>query len=279
MSGTLLFTEEEWNAAIPGVVKAMTDYLRPYRVAITEHKQDDDGQNYGDGWGSGSFLRLGDKVYILTNQHVACTREEGRVLGYQFDGAEDIRRVVGNHAEFPNPLDVAVLAVDMKAWTDASNKSKAINVEQIALGHNLVQTELLTFTGFAGERTSFHFNTLFTEGTCFTAREIPLRQDARFSSRFHFGIDYRPNLASTVIGDKGLPLPPGLSGSTVWNTGFVAAKIAGVPWTPDMAKVTGIVWGWPSEHACLIATRAEFVRSFLLGAPQVIAAASPTAAP
>ena len=279
MSGTLLFTEEEWNAAMPGVGKAMTGYLRPYRVAIIENKQDDDGQKYGDGWGSGSFLRLDDRVYILTNQHVACAREEGRVLGYQFDGQEDIRRVVGNHAEFPHPLDVAVLPVDMKAWADASNRSKAIDVQQIAFGHDPVPAELLTFTGFAGQHTSFHFDTLFTEGTCSTAREVQLPQDARFSSRFHFGIDYRPNLASTVIGDKGLPLPPGLSGSTVWNTGFVAAKMAGVAWTPDMAKVTGIVWGWPSEHACLIAIRAEFVRSFLLGAPQVIAAASPTAAP
>jgi hypothetical protein len=28
--------------------------------------------------------------------------------------------------------------------------------------------------------------------------------------------------------------------------------------------VTGVIWGWPSGHACLVATRAEFVRSFLL---------------
>jgi hypothetical protein len=68
-----------------------------------------------------------------------------------------------------------------------------------------------------------------------------------------------------VNGKDGLPLPPGLSGSTVWNTGFVAARIAGVPWTSALAKVTGVIWGWSSAHACLIATRAEFVRSFLLG--------------
>ena len=212
MSGNLLFTEEEWNAAMPGVVKAMTDYLRPYRTAIYEHMRDEDGQEYGDGWGSGSYLRLGDRVFILTNQHVACARGEGRILGYQFDGQEYIRRVAGNHAEFLHPLDVAVLPVDMSAWADVNNKSKPIDVEQIALGHNPEPTtELLTFTGFAGERTSFHFNTLFTEGTCYTAREISLPQDERFSPRFHFGIDYRPDLASTVTGDKGLPLPPGLT--------------------------------------------------------------------
>jgi hypothetical protein len=278
MSEKLLFAEEEWNAARPGIVKAMTEYLRPYRVAISEHKRDDDGQDYGEGWGSGSFLRLGDRIYILTNQHVACARQQGRMLGYQFDGQEEIRVVVGNHIEFPRPLDIALLPVDMKAWADASNKSKAIEVEQIAVGHDPVQTELLTFTGFAGQRASFHFNTLITEGTCSTACEIELPQDERFSPRFHFGIDYRPDLASTVTGDKGLPIPPGLSGSMVWNTGFVAAKMEGLSWTPDMAKATGLIWGWPSGHACLVATRAEFVRSFLLGIPQAIASSGTAAA-
>ena len=79
-------------------------------------------------------------------------------------------------------------------------------------------------------------------------------------------MDYRPDLATNVIGDDGLPSPPGMSGSTVWNTGFVEAKARGVPWKPEMARVTGVVWGWPSEHACLVATRAEYLRSFMLGA-------------
>jgi hypothetical protein len=280
MSGKLLFTKEEWTAAMPGVVEAMTGYLRPYRTAIYEHKCDEDGREYGDGWGSGSYLRLGDRVFILTNQHVACARRNGRVLAHQFDGQEDIRRIVGHHAEFPHPLDVAVLPVDMRAWADVSNKSKAIDIDQIVIGHDPEPTqELLAFTGFAGERTSFHFGFLFAEGTCYTAREIELPHDVRFSPRFHFGIDYRPDCASSVIGEKGLPLPPGLSGSTVWNTGFVAAKVAGRTWTPQMAKVTGLVWGWPSGHACLIATRAEFVRSFLLGAPCALTTALPPATP
>jgi hypothetical protein len=260
MSGDLLFSEEEWDAARRRVVADMTDYLRPYRTAIYEHKQD-----YGDGWGSGSYLRLLDRIVILTNEHVAVAREQGRILGHQFGGQEDIRPIVGNHVEYPFPLDLALLPVDMRAWAEDTNKSKGIEIDQIMLGHDPVPTELLTFTGFAGENVSFHFDTLFAEGTCYTAREIALPTDARFSSRFHFALDYRPEAASSVSGKNGLPLPPGLSGSTVWNTGFVAARMAGISWTPVLAKVTGVIWGWPSGHACLIATRAEFVRSFLLG--------------
>jgi hypothetical protein len=63
-----------------------------------------------------------------------------------------------------------------------------------------------------------------------------------------------------------LPLPPGLSGSRLWNTRFVEAKMAKIPWTPELALVTGVIWGWPSGLGCLIATRAEYLRSFLLEA-------------
>ncbi len=265
MSGTLVFTEQEWDAVLPNVVAEVTEYLRPYRTAIYEHKQDKYGNSYGDGWGSGSYLRLGARVVILTNQHVACVREDKRVLAHQFEGQEDIRAIVGDHAAFGVPLDLAVLPVDMNAWADQSNKSKAIEIDQISFAHNPAPTELLTFVGFAGEDVTFHFNTLFAKGTCSTAREVELPKDARFSPRFHFGLDYRPDLATTVVGQRGLPLPPGLSGSTVWNTGLVEAKIAGIPWAPQMAKVAGVVWGWPSQQACLIATRAEYLRSFLLG--------------
>lgn len=263
----LLFTEDEWNAAMPKVVEDMTAYLRPYRAAIYEHHAASgiDGE-HGTGRGSGSYLRLSEKVFILTNQHVSCVRSQSRVLAHQFDGQEDIRRIVGDHVEYPYPLDLALLPVDMTAWADPSNLSQAIGIEQIALAHDPVEGEILTFTGFAGERVSFRFGTVLAKGTCYTAREAELPESDKFSPRFHFGIDYRPDLATDVIGRDGLPDPHGFSGSTVWSTGFVAAKMAGVPWLPDMAKVTGVVWGWPSSNALLVATRAEYLRSFLLGA-------------
>lgn len=261
MGDKLLFTEKEWNAAMPGVVKAMTEFLRPYRTPLFKHYD-----MFGEGWGSGSFLRLGDEVFILTNEHVAAAREQGMVLTNQFDGQEDIRRIIGNHIAYPAPLDLALLPVDMAGWSDPTNKSKAIEIEQISLGSDPVMGELLTFAGFAGQSVTFHFNTLFAQSTCYTGREIELPPDKRLSSRFHFGLDYRPDLSTTVIGDSSLPLPPGLSGSTVWNTNFVAARMAETEWKPELAKVTGVVWGWPSGHACLVATRAEYLRSFLLGA-------------
>jgi hypothetical protein len=257
----LVFTLAEWETAMPGLVADMTAYLRPYRTAVYE-----DFGTYGEGWGSGSYLRLGNAVHILTNEHVSTVRLAKRVLGYQFDGQDDIRRVVGDHVEYGAPLDLGLLPVDMPSWTDSSNGSKAIGIEQIALAHAPVLTEVMTFAGFAGEKVSFNFGQLNAESTCYTAREIDLPQHTDIDPRFHFGLDYNPGKATSVIGKSGLPTPPGLSGSTVWDTGFVKAKIWGQTWTPDMARVTGVVWGWPSGAGCIVATRAEYLRSFLLAA-------------
>jgi hypothetical protein len=257
---TLLFTEAEWRAAMPTVVKDMTDFLSARRAPVFK-----DHGTHGEGWGSGSYLLLGGKVYILTNEHVADARTPSQDLASQLRGQDAIWRIVGDHIQLPLPLDLALLPVPDSMWT-TTHGSVAIGIEQIAIAHDPLEGELLAFTGFAGERVHFHFGTLFSEAICSTAREIPLPEDGRFSCRFHFGLDYRPNLAEDVIGTNGLPLPPGLSGSTVWNTRFVAAKVAGQRWSPDLAQVTGVVWGWPTDLGCVVATRAEYVRSFLLEA-------------
>jgi hypothetical protein len=53
MAERLLFEEAEWNAAVPKLVKEMTEYLKAYRAPVFE-----DLGTYGDGWGSGSYLHV-----------------------------------------------------------------------------------------------------------------------------------------------------------------------------------------------------------------------------
>jgi hypothetical protein len=260
MQPELAFTKEEYEAAVPVVVAGMLSLLSAYRTPVFK-----DHGDHGGGWGSGSYIRLGERRFVLTNEHVATVRRQGQFLAHQLLNDDDPYRIVGNHIEYVWPLDLALLPVSDE-WTRKSHGSRTITIDQIALVHDPVPGELMTFTGFSGEATGFHFNTLHTEGTCYTAREIVLPEDARFPSRYHFGLDYRPDLAVKIAGSRGLPLPPGLSGSTVWDTRFVAAKMAGKIWSPEMARVTGVVWGWPPSADFLVATRSEYIRSFLLGA-------------
>jgi hypothetical protein len=74
---------------------------------------------------------------------------------------------------------------------------------------------------------------------------------------------YRPDLAVRVVGDTDLLLPPGLSGSTVWNTRLVESKMAGLEWKPENAVVSGVLWGWASAARGLIESAGDIVDGLL----------------
>jgi hypothetical protein len=131
------------------------------------------------------------------------------------------------------------------------------------LAHAPVQGEILFFKGYKGASVPFAFGSLFTNATSYGTQQVPLPEDKRFNSRFHFGLDYRPDLATALDG-RDLPRPDGFSGSLIWNTRFVECGQNGQPWSVDCAQITGLVWLWVPEAACLVATRVEYVRSFLL---------------
>jgi hypothetical protein len=256
----LLFGKEEWEAALPTLTAEMTTYLKQYRTPLFI-----DHGDYGEEWGSGAFIELDGRKYILTNEHVARARDS-KSLGFRFDEQEDMPRVIGDHIEQGPPWDLALLPVSNEVWSAHDHRSALIQEDQIAFAHTSFPTEIFAISGFAGERTHFLFGEMQFESTTSLGREVSLTDHEEIDHRFHFGLDYRPDLATPVVGKQGLPKPPGLSGSTVWNTRFVEAKAHGLEWTPSLAKVAGVVWGWPSGQGALAATKAEHVRSFLLAA-------------
>lgn len=215
-------------------------------------------------WGSGSFIELNGRKYILTNQHVAKVRSSSRQLGFRFDEQDQLLRITGDHVEKDWPWDLALLPVSDEAWSSLEHRSVPVKVDQIALAHTPCPAEVFAFAGYAGERTTFVFGEMHFGATTSLAREVVPEPDREIDPRFHFGLEYLPDRATTVVGHRGLPCPKGLSGSTVWNTCFVEAKAQKVDWTPDLARVAGVVWGSPS--GVIVATKAEHVRSFLLSA-------------
>lgn len=259
---TYTSSEEEWSAVATDITAKMTDFLKQYRTPLFR-----DLGAHAAGEGTGSYLELGSGLFVLTNEHVAACRETGGRLVHKFHDCDDFFLVAGNHASQPLPFDLSIIPVSREMWEQHSHNSKAISVSQISMAHTPVPNEILVLAGFAGEDAVFRFGAMTAVATTSVSREVSLpKTDNRFSGRFHFGIAYNPNLATKVVGRRDLPRPPGLSGSTVWNTRFVECQMQGKPWTPEQAMVTGVVWGWPSNIGCLVAIRAEYVRSFLLEA-------------
>lgn len=266
---TLLFTKEEWEAAMPLLTERMIEVVKLYRTPVFK-----DRGEYGEGWGTGGFVEIDGLKYVLTNQHVATLRHAGDNLGVRFEGQDDLVILGGHHCEKAWPWDLAAIPVSDAAWASVTHSAEAIVIDQFALAHTSCPEEIFAFSGYAGEQTNFYFGSMVFGATTSLAKEFQLPEDEAWDSRFHFALTYRPDLATTVVGHRGLPTPPGLSGSVVWNTCFVEARANGLEWAPDMAKVAGIVWGWSSGQGIIVATRAEHVRSFLLGVPPALAAAN-----
>lgn len=256
-TGTL-FSKEEWEKEATRVTTEMKMFTQKFATPVSRVIDHD----YGISEGTGNYIEISGRSHLLTNEHVAQALNT-HSLSHQFLNDDTVYRVIGLfHAE-KWPLDVAVSAIEDKVWTSKPHDSKPISEDKWALAHVAVPGELLFMKGFAGAGAKFHFGALISSATSYSCREVSLPTDDRFHSRFHFGLDYRPDKATELDG-RSLPDPHGLSGSLVWNTRLVECTAKQEKWTPDCARVTGLVWGWPSSAACLVATRAEYVRSFLL---------------
>lgn len=253
--------KEEWDSYVAHVTQEMKEFTKPFVTPIS--KTIDNAT--GEAWGTGNYITLGQSPYLLTNEHVAEALKT-HSLGHQFRDCETVFRATNPFKVFIWPLDVAVSQIDTRVWTGEPHGSAGIPEQKWALAHAPVAGEILFLKGYKGAKVPFLFDTLITNATSYSCQEMPVPPgDNRFNMRFHFALDYRPDRATALDG-RDLPLPDGFSGSLVWNTRFVEFTNNERPWSPDCAQITGLVWGWPSSEACLIATRVEYVRSFLLRA-------------
>ncbi len=251
----------QWEAHVERVTAGMRGHTLKFVTPVSQEIEHD----YGELLGTGNYVQLRGQKYLLTNEHVAAASNQSP-LGHQYLSNHVIFRVLNPFRVVGLPLDVAVGAIDERIWTHGTHDSAMIPESKFAIAHTPVDREILFFIGFSGQESKFSFGHLITNATSYGCQEIPLPiNDTRFNSRFHFALDYRPDRAKSIGTDRrGLPVPKGFSGSLVWNTRFVEHWGKQPSWTPDCAQVTGLVWGWPSSLACIVATRIEYVRSSLL---------------
>jgi hypothetical protein len=243
----------------------MKAFTKPFVTPISRVIRDATGE-HGELVGSGNYIEMHAEKYLLTNEHVARVMAQNS-LAHQFHNCDSVFRVTNPFLSVPLPFDVGLSPIDATVWNHEPHGSAAIPESKWTLAHSGVVGEIFFFKGYAAEGSSFHFGHLVSNATSYACQEISLPKDDRFHNRFHFALDYRPDLA-TALGNNnpGLPDPHGFSGSLVWNTRFVEMGRDLSAWSPDNAVVTGLIWGWPSSAACLVATRAESVRSAFLRA-------------
>lgn len=247
---------EQWEQIGSDTIIEMTEFIKPYVTPISRALSQDEGEHLG----SGSYFELENKKYIITNEHVAKYLNMNS-LTHQFWGNENIFRLINPLIAVPYPTDVAISKIEEKIWSFCEHKALAIPSNIFEQKHNPLQGEFLFWSGYSGERAKFIFGHMVSRGTPYLTQECNFPNDFDDANpKFHFLLHYRPDLEKSIVGNSHLPNPHGFSGSLVWNTKRLECIHTGKKWSPELAKITGIVWGWSSSHACILATKVEHLK-------------------
>ena len=245
----------KWESMCANVVNKMIDSVQPYLTPISKELSKIEGEHLG----SASYIEFKGIKYIITNEHVL-EHLQTHSLTHQFHGNNNIIRISKSAISESAPVDAAISEIPTGIWNLFEHIALAIPQARFAQYHNPVENELLFFAGYSGERSKFIFGELVTRLTPYLTQICPFPVCVKEALlKYHFSLLYQPDLALSVEGSSHLPDPHGFSGSLVWDTKFVACLKDDIEWDPEMAKVTGIVWGWPSAAACILATKIEYL--------------------
>ena len=242
-------SQTEWDDLCAATAAAMGDHIQQFMTPISRILHEAEGQLEG----TGSYLAIDDEAYLLTNEHVATTIKESR-LGHMFYGDESVYVVRSHFASIPEPIDVAIAPVALAA------SAAAVPLSLYADRHGSVKGELLYIAGYTGERSGFVFETLISPLTSYLVQE-DVTQSAVLGAH-HFAIPWLPGRAQKA--DPRAPdlsLPPGMSGSLVWNSRRIEFAQCGRSWSPEDARVTGLVRSWSDCSTWVYATRVEHLRA------------------
>lgn len=256
-------TEDEWKVHCRKAATAMKDFTAPFASAISYEGADGLPRLSG----TGSVIELLGRRFILTNEHVLLDEKTGSdrpSLAYGLAGTESVFRMDRGSLSAPFPIDCAICPLPEPVW-EMTSTAAAIPERLITWAHVPVAREILFFRGYAQEDSHFHFEHLLSGATSYATQAME-ETPAGLDERFFFALHHTPEKAEMLDGVGHLPLPPGFSGSTVWNTRYVECLLAGKTWTAEEARVTGVVCRWRSGDTGIVVLRVEYLRSWLLNA-------------
>lgn len=245
--------------------------MAPFVTPISGVLDDNSGKHVG----SGGYVHWRGKRLLLTNEHVAKTVSQHPLARKCFD-SEDYLRITNPFTAKTAPFDLAVSPVD-DHWNSVRHSAMAFPDHRFEQSHAPRQAEYLFLLGFTGEKSYFSAmgQTLFTPGTPYLTQEYDETLEPEktrrsishpaFDPHYHFALQWHPEATTPTDGkNSSIPLDPhGMSGSLVWNTRILKFTQRGETWTPGVARLTGIVWGWDTADRFLFATRIEHVARFL----------------
>lgn len=245
-------TSEKWNEICSEIADRMKEHVRPFVCPLS--KETDKTVRL---IGTGSFVCLDDRAAIITCDHVAAHEP----LNFRFSTSEDVFGYRDKWHRAKEPIDAAWTDIPLNPIPDTN---AIITSDAVATAHSVCQDEEpLFFYGFAGENSAFAFDQHVTNGTGYLTQQN--RDSAADSSVLE--LLWPPTMPRWSNGtsseaQKNMKFsdPRGFSGSLVWNTRFLETGGDLTTWSPQDARVTGLLKRFEEESLLLLATPIERLR-------------------
>jgi len=215
----------------------------------------------GELHGTGTFVELRGRPYILTNEHVV-RLGVGFQLSHFVGGGRFVSNINFPFCAAPSPIDAAIARVNPEVLVGGDRQ--VLPASSLDTTFSPVDGEIMFVQGYPVNLEAFDADTLRAHATPLTIDLIDLPIRHEIDPAKHIAVRY-PIVGYQPGGQAAfLPDPVGLSGSALWDTKYVAAGAN--EWVPGNAKVAGLIFGYISNPSCLLATKIEVVREFLLDA-------------
>ena len=269
----MMMTSAEWSERCASVKDAMRDWAKRFVTPISMSTE----RGHGVSWGTGTYLDISGKHLLLTNNHVVADVPSGGHLAHLPGPTDDYISIGGQWSQKTYPTDAACTAIPSIGSSGLKSPVPYSLVEQ---QFDAEQDELLFWIGFPGftaerheaptearQRMTRFGGPLETVGLPMLSQAIRDwngEGEKAFDLVFHIAVHY-PNEAQRTADGPAVVLPnaKGMSGSLLWDTKYVASLGRSSSWSPDDARVCGLVWGALDDPEVVVATKIEHVRKAL----------------
>lgn len=263
----------EWSTHCARVKDAMREWVKRFVTPISMSAE----YGHGVSWGTGTYLKIADRHLLLTNNHVIADVPEGGCLAHLPGPTDDYVAVVRPWCRVPYPIDVACTPIP--SFSSAGMKG-AVPYELIESEYAPEQDEVLFWIGFPGFTADRHDaptearQRMTRFGSSLDLPGLPMlsqvirnwngEDEERFDPAVHVAVHYPSEARTAADGPlTRLPNAKGMSGSLLWDTKYVESLRKSTSWSPNDARVCGLVWGVLDDPEVVLATKIEHVRSAL----------------
>jgi len=128
--------QEKWQEICADTAKRRIAHVQPYLSPISRVLSEQEGEHLG----SGSYIEVEGKKYIITNEHVAKYLAT-HSLTHQFNENDSILRLTKPAVAETAPIDVAISEIPDSSWSSVEHSGLAIPEERFAAVHSPAEHE------------------------------------------------------------------------------------------------------------------------------------------